>query len=122
MSENFSLDIFKCEEITTLCTVPIFWTDESVWDDSEVWTEGAKVRGIFYSDYNQINLGIAGQDNESPMVRFLTSDIPYAKEGVRIYIGEKEYQVGTPRKNSFGITEIDLFYAPKLTDSSEIVY
>lgn len=111
MAENFTPEIYNCEEWTVPCTVPLYWNDLDVWNDDAPNTETIEVRGIFTKDYIKLDLGIADQDSTDPQVRIQTAEIPNAAEGDSVIVDGTAYKVGTPKPNGRGDTLIDLYLA-----------
>lgn len=92
----------------TLATVPKYWTDTDIFEDSEELSDTALVYAIFSNPYARLDLGTAGIDAANPVATFKTADIPGATGGDLITIQNIEYEVGTPKPDGTGLTTIDL--------------
>jgi hypothetical protein len=111
MAENFTEEIYDCNELTVICTVPLYWNDLEAWGDEELMLETTTVRGIFTKDYYEAQVGRTGQDSANPQVRIPTAEIPNAAEGDSITVDGTAYTVGTPKPDGRGVTICDLYIA-----------
>ena len=106
--ETFETEIFDCAEFTLDATVPLYWNDLDAWDDEELRAETTTVKCRFRNPYLKLDVGTAGIDAADPVASFKTTDVPGAAGGDEITIAGITYQVGTPKPDGTGITEVDL--------------
>lgn len=120
--ENIAQEIFEETELTVDCIVPLYWNDGAAWNDGDPLPGTTTIRAQFEDAYKRLDLGDAGQDSSSPMIRFLSSRIPYAREGDDIIVNQEvldadgavqivptSYKVGTVQPNGYGVTDCMLY-------------
>jgi hypothetical protein len=105
---DIAAELFAETDLTLAVTIPLYWNDEDTWNDGDPLPGTTTVRGIFENPYLGLELGEAGQESRDPLLKLLTADIPYAREGDEITIAGSTYYVGTPQPNGLGVTEIKL--------------
>ena len=111
--EDFLSEGFEAEELTVQVTVPLYWSDDTVLEDSDNWVETTQFRGVFTAPYLDVDLGIPGQQGSVPHITIRTVDIPHATEGDKITVNGKTYRVGVPMPDGSGVTQIDLYLNPE---------
>lgn len=85
-------------------------------------TDTVSVRGIFGSPYGMAEVGVAGQDNSQPVIRFMTPQALNAREGDAVVVDREElqsdgttevvstsYKVGSVQPDGYGVTECPLY-------------